>query len=219
VLQVVPNQPVRHLLVVDDEAENRAMLTDLLTAAGFTVETADTAELALARLAEAGGVDLVLMDKRLPGMDGYRAIRRLRELPATRELLVVVVTASGAADEQDLAHAAGADGYLAKPLQRDRLLAEIGRLTGVEYVYGEPFAVPDTQPAELDSTALAAMSIARRQLLAQALKRGDVAAMRGLITELVANHAGLAVRLAALVDDYDYDGLNSLLEAAKGDAL
>jgi CheY-like chemotaxis protein len=219
VLQVVPNQPVRHLLVVDDEAENRAMLTDLLTAAGFTVETADTAELALARLAEAGGVDLVLMDKRLPGMDGYQAIGRLRELPATRDLPVVVVTASGAADEQDLAHAAGADGYLAKPLQRDRLLAEIGRLTGVEYVYGEPFAVPDTQPAELDSTALAAMSIARRQLLAQALKRGDVAAMRGLITELAANHAGLAVRLAALVDDYDYDGLNSLLEAAKGDAL
>jgi CheY-like chemotaxis protein len=141
VRQVAPGQPARHLLVVDDEAENRAMLIDLLTTAGFTVKTADTAELALDRLAEAGGVDLVLMDKRLPGMDGYQAIGRLRELPATRDLPVVVVTASGAADEQDLARAAGADGYLAKPVQRDRLLAEIGRLTGVEYVYVEPPAV------------------------------------------------------------------------------
>ena len=219
VLRVAPNQPVRHLLVVDDEAENRAMLADLLTAVGFTVETADTAELALARLAEAGGVDLVLMDKWLPGMDGYRAISRLRELPATRELPVVVVTASGAADEPDLAHAAGADGYLAKPVQRDRLLAEIGRLTGVEYVYGEPFAVPNTQPAALESTVLAGVSIEQLRLVAQALKRGDFAAMRGLITELADKHAGLAVRLAALVDDYDYDGLNSLLEAAKGNAL
>jgi PAS domain S-box-containing protein len=214
VRQVAPGQPARHLLVVDDEAENRAMLIDLLTTAGFTVKTAETAELALARLAEAGGVDLVLMDKRLPGMDGYQAIGRLRELPATRDLPVVVVTASGAADEQDLARAAGADGYLAKPVQRDRLLAEIGRLTGVEYVYEEPPAVAE-EPTGLEPTALACVAVEQRRLLAQALSRGDVGTLRSLITGLADEHTGLASRLEALVEAYDYDSLHTLLAACE----
>jgi PAS domain S-box-containing protein len=219
VLQAAPNQPVRHLLVVDDEPENREMLTDLLTAAGFSIETADTAEQALARLAAAGGVDLVLMDKRLPGMDGYQAIARLRELPGGRTLPVVVVTASGAADEQDLAFAAGADGYAAKPVKRKRLLQEIGRLAGVEYEYGEPPAAPPPEPAELAPDALARVPITQRELLAQTLRRGDVQTMRELIAGLADEHAALADRLGGLVEIYDYDSLNTLLEAAKGDPL
>jgi CheY-like chemotaxis protein len=201
--------------VVDDEAENREMLVDLLTSVGFTAEAADTAEQALDRIARAGGVDLVLMDKRLPGMDGYQAIQRLRELPGGRNLPIVVVTASGAADEQDLAHAVGADGYVAKPVQRERLLAEIGRLVGVEYVFEGPPVVAE-EPAELEPSALARIPIEQRQLLAQALQRGDVTAMHAVIAELAAEHAGLAERLAALVEVYDYDNLNRLLEAAKG---
>jgi CheY-like chemotaxis protein/nitrogen-specific signal transduction histidine kinase len=217
VLQAAPNQPIRHLLVVDDEPENSDMLGDLLTSAGFTVEMAETAEQGLDRLARAGGVDLVLMDKRLPGMDGYEAIARLRELPGLRTLPVVVVTASGAADEQDLAFAAGADGYAAKPVKRKRLLQEIGRLVGVKYEYGEPPAAPPPEPAELAPDALARVPITQRELLAQALRRGDVRTLRELIAGLADEHAALADRLGGLVEIYDYDSLNTLLEAAKGD--
>jgi CheY-like chemotaxis protein len=216
VRRVAPNQRIFHLLVVDDEEENREMLVDLLTAVGFSAETAGTAEQALDRIASAGDVDLVLMDKRLPGIDGYQAIQRIRELPGGRKLPIVVVTASGAADEQVLAHAVGADGYVAKPVQRERLLAEIGRLVGVEYVFENPPVVAE-EPTELEPNALARIPIEQRQLLAQALQRGDVMAMQALITELAAEHAGLAERLAELVGVYDYDNLNRLLEAAKGD--
>jgi hypothetical protein len=213
VLKVVPGQAVRHLLVVDDELENREMLTDLLTATGFSIETADTAEQALARLAAAGGVDLVLMDKRLPGMDGYQAIARLRELPGGRDLPVVVVTASGAADEHALALAAKADGYIAKPLKREALLAEIRRLTGVEYIYRQPSAAPPPETAELAPDALARVPAEQRELLALALRRGDVRTLREVIAGLAGEHGALAHRLRALVENYDYDRLNALLEA------
>jgi PAS domain S-box-containing protein len=141
--------------------------------------------------------------------------RRAEEEIKTQSCLIVVVTASGAADEQDLAHAVGADGYVAKPVQRERLLAEIGRLVGVEYVFEGPPVVAE-EPAELEPSALARIPIEQRQLLAQALQRGDVTAMHAVIAELAAEHAGLAERLAALVEVYDYDNLNRLLEAAKG---
>ena len=218
VLEVVPGQAVRHLLVVDDELENREMLTDLLTAAGFLIETANTAEQALARLAAAGGVDLVLMDKRLPGMDGYQAIARLRELPGGRTLPVVVVTASGAADELALALAAKADGYVAKPLKREALLAEIRRLTGVEYIYRQPSATPPPETAELAPDALARVPVEQRELLALALRRGDVRTLREVIAGLADEHGALADRLGALVEIYDYDRLNALLEAVRGSA-
>ena len=217
VLRLAPDQPTWHLLVVDDEADNRAMLIDLLSAVGFSVETAYTAEIALDRLATPDGVDLVLMDKRLPGMDGYQAVRRLRELPATRELPVVVVTASGAADEEDLAHTVGADGYIAKPVQRDCLLAEIGRVIGVKYIYEEAIAVDD-EPARLEPTALAVIDVEQRRLLSQALNRGDIRALRGLITELADDHAGLASHLESLVESYDYDSLHALLAACETEA-
>jgi CheY-like chemotaxis protein len=163
-------------------------------------------------------VDLVLMDKRLPGMDGYQAIARLRELPGGRALPVVVVTASGAADEHALALAAKADGYVAKPLKREALLAEIRRLTGVEYIYRQPSADPPPETAELAPDALARVPVEQRELLALALRRGDVRTLREVIAGLADEHAALAHRLGALVENYDYDRLNAQLEAVRGSA-
>ena len=214
VLQLAADQPACHVLVVDDEPENLEMLSAILEPVGFVVQSARSAAQALERLGQAEAIDLVLMDLRMPEMDGYEAIGHLRALPHGRELPVLVVTASGFEEEPRRALDAGANGYCAKPLQREPLMAEISRVTGVRYEYETPEPVSPTF-APLKASALAGLPVARLRLLDQALLHGDIGQLRGLIEEMAGEHAGLAAGLRVLVDAYDYDRLHVLVDAAK----
>lgn len=220
VRHLAAGQRVCRVLVVDDEFDNRDMLAAMLTAAGFSVEAVDDAAQALDRLQQANDINLVLMDKRLPGMDGYTAIARLRQLPGGREVPVLVVTASGFADEKAQALAIGADGYVSKPVRRDRLFAEISRVTGVSYDHDtDPVAPPQAAPPLLDAAALACLPAATRHLLEQALRRGDIQQLRDLIAGIEREHAGLAAGMRVLSDAYDYDRLYCLLESIPREPL
>ena len=210
---LAPDTPPCRLLVVDDELDNRSMLVGMLSAVGFEVEAVATAALALHRLGLAPRFDVVLMDKRLPEMDGYEAIRLLRELPGGRDLAVLVVTASGQAEEKQLALAAGADGYVAKPLHREQLLAEIGRVARVKYAYEVPTVTQSLAP--LDAADLSILDAQARRLLLEALRRGDIRQLRQLLGTLGPEHAGLAAQMSVLVNAYAYERLSSLLDAVK----
>lgn len=105
----------RTLLVVDDEEPNRQLLSALLSAQGFRVLTARDGPSAL-KLAEAGGIDVVLLDVMMPVMDGMEVCRRLREELALHELIIVFVTALSDRDSRVRARAAGADDFLVKPV-------------------------------------------------------------------------------------------------------
>ena len=220
VSRLAADQSVCRILAVDDDAASRDMIAAMLTTVGFAVETADSAEQALNRLRQGGKLDLVLIDKQMPGMNGYEAIGRMRELPGGRELAVLAVTASGFADEQNLALAAGANGYVSKPVRQEPLLEEISRVTGVRYDY-EPApsvnaAVPE--PVALDPRALAKLPAEPLGRLDQALHRGDIRQLRDIVGEIARDQAGLAAGIRMLVDAYDYDRLRILLDAAKGNA-
>ena len=213
--RLVPDQRAYRLWVVDDDYANSDMLSGMLTAVGFVVETMPDAAQALQRLSQgADAVDLVLMDKNMPGMDGYEAIARIRALPEGRKLPVLVVTASGSFDEREQSLAAGANGCVLKPILREQLLEEIGRLTGVCYQY--TVLSPAANAASLDSAALAQLPEEQRQLLDQALRRGDIRQLRATIAEIAREQAGLAAGLGVLVNAYDYEGLRRLLDHPKG---
>ena len=218
VLRLVPGRQACRVLVVDDDPENRDMLANMLSMVGFTVQTVASASEALRRLARAHRVDLVLMDKLLPDLDGYEAINRLRRLPGGKDLSVLVVSASGFADEKMLALDAGADGYVAKPVRREVLLEEIARVVGVRYEH-EP--APTRQTAvPTDGLAAAARTIlpqALRDILNQALRTGDILLLRETIAATAGDHAELAEMMGALVKSYDYDGLQRLLNPAQAD--
>jgi PAS domain S-box-containing protein len=209
------------LLVVDDESANRDMLAGMLEAVGFTVETAVDAAQALQRICQMPEVDLVLMDKCLPEIDGYEAIRRLRELPKGAGLPVLIVTASGFADELQLALAAGADGYVAKPVRLDRLLAEIGNVTDVHYDYEPPapYAPQIMREVGLEVPSMACVPRAQRELLDRALHRGDIHELRDLIAGMEGEHAELAVELRVLVDTYEYGRLHEMLNSIPSETL
>jgi CheY-like chemotaxis protein len=115
------------ILVVDDAADNLAMLSLALQQQGYQVVTAANGEDAIA-VAEQTHPNLILMDINLPALDGLGATRRIRENETLREVPVVVVTAFGTEGFQRAAYDAGAAGYLTKPLDLDRLNQLIARL-------------------------------------------------------------------------------------------
>ena len=121
----------RRILVVEDQEDNRRIVRDLLTSAGYeTIEALDGE--AGVRLAEAERPDLILMDVQLPVLDGHEATRRIKRNPALRAIPVIVVTASALSGDHAKAMAAGCDGYVAKPFSPRQLLATIRTFFGEE---------------------------------------------------------------------------------------
>jgi two-component system cell cycle response regulator DivK len=114
----------RRILVVDDHADNRRILRDLLGSAGFEVLEATTGEEAVAQAA-AAVPDLILMDIQLPGIDGYEATRRIKATEALRRIPLIVVTSYALSGDDAKALAAGADAYVAKPFSPRALLTTV----------------------------------------------------------------------------------------------
>jgi two-component system cell cycle response regulator DivK len=112
----------KRVLVVDDNEDNRRILRDLLSHAGFEVVEALTGEDAVARAAT-DRPDLVLMDIQLPGIDGYEATRRIKAQPALARVPVIAVTSYALSGDEGKARDAGCDGYVAKPFSPRALLA------------------------------------------------------------------------------------------------
>jgi len=114
------------ILVVEDNARNMLLIRDLLQATGYRTLEASTAGEALVQAIEHRPA-LVLMDIRLPDMDGVEALRRLRMDSGTASIPVVAVTAQAMKGDVERFREAGFDGYLTKPVDIDELLATVAR--------------------------------------------------------------------------------------------
>jgi two-component system response regulator CpxR len=110
-----------HILLVDDDAELCALLTEFLTREGFTLDCALEGHLGLEKAALAG-VDLVVLDVMLPGIDGFEILRRLRQ---QSKVPVMMLTARGEDVDRIVGLDLGADDYLAKPFNPRELVARI----------------------------------------------------------------------------------------------
>jgi two-component system cell cycle response regulator DivK len=112
----------KRILVIEDHEENRHLLRDLLTSAGYEMLEAITGEEGLT-LAERERPDLILMDIQLPGIDGYEVTRRIKGNPALRHIPIIVVTSYALSGDDLKATEAGSDAYVTKPFSPRQLLA------------------------------------------------------------------------------------------------
>jgi two-component system cell cycle response regulator DivK len=110
------------ILVVEDQADNRQILRDLLTSVGYRIVEADNGELGVAA-ATAQHPDLILMDIQLPVLDGYEATRRIKADPTLKSIPIIVVTSYALSGDEDKARDAGCDAYITKPYSPRQLLA------------------------------------------------------------------------------------------------
>jgi two-component system cell cycle response regulator DivK len=119
----------KRILVIEDTEDNRRIVRDLLTNAGFELIEARDGETGIAMAAE-HLPDLILMDIQLPIVNGYDATRRIKANPATRHIPVIAVTSYALSGDEAKAVDAGCDGYIAKPFSPRNLLAKVREFLG-----------------------------------------------------------------------------------------
>jgi len=125
--------PTRKVLVVDDVAENRALLVTALERLGFDVIEASGGREGLA-LAQSKRPDLVLMDIVMPDLSGLEAITQLRAMPAFGSVPIIAISASVTSDVETKTLEVGADAFLSKPVDIQALVARAGSLLKIEWV-------------------------------------------------------------------------------------
>jgi CheY-like chemotaxis protein len=211
---LAPGQPAVRVLVVDDKWENRRLLIDLLGPLGF--ETREAANGAAACEAYAAwGPDVVLMDVRMPVMDGYEATRRIRESErgSGRRVAVIALSASVFLHDRQAILDAGCDEFLAKPVEADELLERIGALAGVRYVYREPEA-PEETTDRRPRAELGRVSDELLERLRSAVDAGAIQDVADTIESIRAEDAAAADALAAMLKGYYLDDINEAIHRA-----
>jgi two-component system sensor histidine kinase/response regulator len=222
-LHLLPDTPACRVLVVDDERDNRELLEYLLRPLGFEVRAAVDGLDAVTQC-RAWSPHVVLLDLRMPGMDGYEAARQIRQTPGATAK-IIALSATVFAENQREALAAGADLFVGKPFRKAELLEQIRQLAGVEYVYADP-AAPDEAAAAGVAIATALPTAAEiRSLPADLVERLHDATVRAefgqmlALADLVAAHEeALGRKLRHLVESYEYSALLTLLSQNEGTA-
>jgi two-component system cell cycle response regulator DivK len=114
----------KRILVVEDQADDRQIIRDVLAGTDYEITEAEDGEHALAAVAK-DRPDLILMEIQLPSMDGYETMRRIRTDPALLSIPIIAVTAYAPSGEEQKARAAGCDDFVPKPYSPHQLLAKI----------------------------------------------------------------------------------------------
>ena len=203
------------ILIVDDHADNRQLLRQLLQMVGFAVRTAVNGQQAIEAWRQWRPA-LIWMDLRMPVMDGVTATRRIREesLASAESPIIIALTASIFTEEEPELLAQGFDAIVRKPFKEDIIFAAIARHLAVEYRYSQ---LSDDIENEMDMD-LSNIKIANQpeewyQALTEACQQADYFRLQDLIEELPTQQSQLAARMKRLLADYDYEALHSLTTA------
>lgn len=134
VIALAPNQPTYKILTVDDKPINCQLLIKLLSPLGFEVKTASNGQEAIA-LWESWKPDLILMDMRMPIMDGYEATKQIKNRSKGEKAVIVALTASVLEEEQAVVLACGCDDFIRKPFTEKIIFETLTKHLGVAYLY------------------------------------------------------------------------------------
>lgn len=143
IIGLVPGQPHRRILVVDDQRENRMLMVRLLTRLGLEVQEAIDGQEAIA-LWQQWKPDLTWMDIRMPSLDGYEATKQIRAIEQEQASIIIALTAQASQSDRALALAAGCNDYISKPVREETLFLKLKEYLGLEYLYAEAEALPNS---------------------------------------------------------------------------
>jgi PAS domain S-box-containing protein len=214
-LRLAPGQEVT-VLVVDDSSINRRILASLLDSAGVRTLTAAGGAEGI-ELARRQHPDLILLDLRMPDVDGFEAARRLRADPATADIPIVAVTASPGYATRERAIEAGCQDFLAKPLRAAEMYRVLSRALDVRF---EPIDRPARAAASDDEAGWPAPpAVAERIRRAAAI--GNLSELHAIADELSAGDeplARLGRHVARLASDFEFERLERLASPPGPDA-
>lgn len=195
-------QPSPRILVAEDHPDSQQVVEQLLSQVGCQVRIAANGQLAV-DLFQTWHPQLVLMDMRMPVMDGYQATRAIRALPGGDRVPIVALTASAFEEDRDLVLEAGCTEMVKKPIEQNRLFEVIGRLLGLHFEYAEAALAA----AKVD---LSALPVATREELAKAAVVLDKEATLAIVARMRSAHPAEADLVADLALGYRFDKIEAL---------
>lgn len=223
VIGLVPGQPHYRILVVDDQRENRLLMVRLLSQLGLVVREATNGHEAVQTWQD-WQPDLIWMDIRMPGMDGYEATRWIREYEQSvshaatpSPTIIIALTAQASQSDRTLALAAGCNDYISKPIREETLFLKLSEYLGLKYVYAAldtPSDLPSTVSSEIDPIASSILlspdlvdhlPTAWLQTLDNAARCGNDLAIVELTTQLPPELASLSHYLTDLANKFQFE--------------
>jgi len=215
VIGLAPTQKTWRILIADDNRENLLLLKSLLEVVGFFVLEAKNGKEALAAFKKESP-DFVWMDMRMPIMDGYAAVRQIRQCSGGDTIPIIAITASAFREQREEILAAGCDDMVFKPFQAHEIFEAMGRLLDIEYIYAPKSEAAPARVRKVELTA--AMLADLPDELLQELQETTLALNREAALEVIARIADQAPEVAAglkeLVDNYQMVELRDLLGEA-----
>lgn len=219
IVKLAPGQPTYRVLIVDDQLDNRLLLVRLMSQLGFEFREATNGKDAV-NIWQQWHPHLILMDIRMPEMNGDEAIQLIQADPERSQTKIIALTAYASSGDRTLALAAGADDYLAKPFQAEELLTKIATHLGLQYEYAENVLSSQSQSdseerlkrAQLTPDSLTVMPLAWIIAFHQAALNCDDEAAINLITQIPSNHTSLTLPLTRLVRNYQFHQILQLTQ-------
>jgi len=221
VLTLVPNQPTYRILVVDDQWQSRQLLLELLSAIGFDVREAGNGQKAIA-VWSSWRPHLILMDLRMPVIDGFEAIRQISALqqemgagenpsfsPPTK---IIALTADAFEETRMLALAAGCHDFVRKPFQENLLLSKIAEHLDVQYIYESTERYRQEVMIQVENldVYIASMPVAWVKQLHQAAIEGFDNGIFQLIEQIPTSNTPLADALIYWATNFRFDQITHL---------
>jgi len=216
VIGLAPGQPLYRILVVDDKAVNRQLLVHLMAPLGLEVREAEDGNAALV-LWESWSPHLILMDMRMPVMDGYEATRRIKATVKGQATVIIALTASALEEDRQLILSEGCDDYIRKPFRERELFGMLEKHLGVHFVVAEDVAAPAPAPEPLSQpellVRLEALPAASVEALRYAARFGALEPLHKAIAVISEQDSVLAEQLTAWAEAFEHERILTLIEA------
>ena len=208
VLGLEAGQPVYRILIVEDNLDNQAVLTEILSISGLETRIAENGQEGV-EMSKNWQPDLIFMDIQMPVMDGYEATTLIKE---TGNIPIIALTAAAFEHDRKTMLASGFDDLVIKPLRTEHILELLEQYIHVKFIYANTDRGATKERDRLTPSDLQHLSenlIERLNLAAELVNRKEIYAIIKEITPLDEN---LASSLSALVDDFQFDILIELTE-------
>ena len=205
ILGLQPGQSAPRILVAEDRPDNQQVVEELLKQIGCKVAIAANGRLAV-ELFESWRPHLILMDMRMPIMDGYQATQAIRRLPGGGHIPIIALTASAFREDRSRVLASGCNDMLSKPVDAQHLFGVIGRMLGLHYEYAHVME-PETE-STLDD--LRDLPVELRKELAQVALLLDSEAVFAVCERLRDHYPREVLMIMSLIRDFRFDKLLEL---------
>ena len=204
VLSLAAGQPHYRVLVVEDNEDNRLLLTRLLENVGFEVCAVNDGKQAVERF-QSWHPDFIWMDMRMPVMDGYQATKIIRALPNGKNVKIAALTASAFKEDKDSILSAGCDDMLTKPLSEDSLFEIMGQLLQLEYCYAPITTSSSSGTGNIVALDLSFLTPEWREELSHAADMLDIEAINVMVQKIKIHFPEQASALENAVAGFHFD--------------